>query len=51
MQETNKLMKEIEVDASSKNMFKIAEQSMKDRKDVMWHWYVQIDLARLNGPH
>ena len=36
-QASDKLMKEMEVDVSLTKMFKIAMQSMKDRKDVLWN--------------
>ena len=43
----DKLMKQMEVDASSKKIFKIAQQSMKDRKDVNGHECVRDRFGKL----
>ena len=38
-------MKEMEVDASFEKMFRIAKQSVKNRKDVMGMGVFEIDLV------
>ena len=46
-QATDKLMKEMEVDVSLKKMFRIAKQSVKDRKDVMGNGCVRDRFGKL----
>lgn len=44
---SDKLMKEMEADVSSKKMFKVARQSVKDRKDVIGNGCVRDKFGKL----